>query len=432
MKKLVIVFSLAILLTLGFALFKKTYAQNTANCLKMDVNIQATNWPGGAVNVSCAGDNGPSGCVGSTASGSPGQTVTLDKCSCPPYADGCLQASFPAQCNEVFSGPRCGTNGNVINPTITLNCPAPPNNPPSCQVGASCGQNECSIINCNKAYPRKFDSNCNCVVDQSTQVDDNSCTQAVTCPSGTPPTSTPPTSTPPTNTPPTSTPPTTTPPISTPTVTNPPVTQPPTPTPTPTPPFNEAMCKCDSIDFTPITLGQKTTITAYGKVEGTDTQFAKIPSFKFAFYAGNDTSANALQRQTVTTTQIENTQTKARYKAVWELLIPNNLDPKKTYRIQGVPSCVKKTAAVSYPINPTVAVLAATDENTGFFASIAKFFAGIFGRSNNNSTNEVSVQDTANVPNQQSNLQIGTFKPLIASRETDANNCSFIRLQFAQ
>lgn len=426
MKFFSIILSFFVLLLI-LALFPPiTNAQNTANCLKMDVKIEASNWPGGTVNVWCAGDTGQN-CTGSNKSGTPGETVQLDRCSCPPYADGCLEASFPAQCTEVISGPRCGTNGNTINPTITVNCPAPPNNPPACQVGATCGQNECSIINCNKAYPRKFDSNCNCVVDQSTQVDDTSCTQAVTCPSGTPPTSTPPTSTPPTLTPPT-----TTPPISTPTVTNPPVTQPPTPTPTPTPPFNEAMCKCDSIDFTPITLGQKTTVTAYGKVEGTDTQFAKIPSFRFAFFAGNDTSANALQRQTVTTTQIENTQTKARYKAVWELQIPSTLDAKKVYRIQATPSCVRKTAAIALPVNPTTAVLAATDENTGFFSSIVKFFAGLFGRSNPPQEPEAAVQDSANTPNQQPNLQIGTFKPLIATKETDANNCSFIRLQFAQ
>jgi len=192
------------------------------------------------------------------------------------------------------------------------------------------------------------------------------------------------------------------------------------------------MCKCDNIEFTPITLGQKTTITAFGKVEGTDTQFAKIPSFRFAFYGGTDAGANVLQRQTVTATQIENTQTKARYQAVWELQIPNNLDASKVYRIQATPSCVRKTASLPPPVNPTTAVLAATDENTGFFASIAKFFAGLFGGSREEQEEGASVQDTVAVPTQQPNLQIGTFKPLIATKGTDANNCSFIRLQFAQ
>ncbi len=414
MKKLLFLSSSFLFLFLLIAFPPKTDAQNLANCLKMNVNIQATNWPGGTVNVSCAGDNGPSGCVGSSNSGTPGQTVPLDKCSCPPYADGCLQASFPAQCTEVISGPRCGTNGNVIDPTITVNCPEQKKEEPKCTVGEVCGANECSTINCNKAYQRKRDKDCNCVIDQSTQVDDNSCTQAVTCP--TPPTTTPTVTT--TTTPPVTT---TTPPVTT---TTPPVS--------PTPPFNETMCKCENIEFTPITLGQKTTITAFGKVEGTDTQFAKIPSFNFIFYAGTDTSATAIQRQTVAATQIENTVTKARYKAVWELLIPSNLDASKIYRIQAKPTCVKKTAAIAPPINPTSAVLAAKDENTGFFAQLARFFANLFGGSKDSTSEEATVQDTASIQSQQSNLQIGTFQPLIATKQSDANNCSFIRLEFAK
>lgn len=114
-----------------FSLFStKVNATDLSQCLHMNVHVSATNWPGGApISATCDGDTGPSGCWSDSGSTSPNGTISLMKCSCPPYASGCVNiptASFPPSCTYNLSGPTCGVNTNTIDMYLTFTCPAPP------------------------------------------------------------------------------------------------------------------------------------------------------------------------------------------------------------------------------------------------------------------------------------------------------------------
>ena len=239
-------------------------------------------------------------------------------------------------------------------------------------------------------------------------------------PTATPPTATPPTRTPPTSVPPTSVPPTSVPPSPTPTATA---------TPSPTPPFDEAMCKCDSLDFTSIALGMTTNITAYGKVTGTDTKYAKIPSMTFKFFQGNGTVVNEIQKATINTTVVEQSNSLVKYQAVWALNLPTSLDTTQTYRIQAKPDCSRK--AVMLNASPTTVVLAASDSQptVSFWGRISSFFSGLFGGGTSGKVNTAvpaSVSPTM-TQQQKRQLQLKTFTPATG---ISTDNCSFIKFNF--
>jgi hypothetical protein len=204
------------------------------------------------------------------------------------------------------------------------------------------------------------------------------------------------------------------------------------------------MCKCDGIQSSAFIVGQSVKVTGFGKVEGTDQQYAKIPTFTFKFSeapSGSSTSINVLNSGTVNSSIAVQNANMTRYSGIWDFTVPANLDTSKTYRIQQVPNCVKNTAAVFNP-NPTSVVLGASTENKGFFADLVSFVKSLFGIKEQSTTNNPTpqaVEQNTNVtynatqnasvtPDQ--NLQLKTFRPANVTEEKDANNCSFLKVTF--
>jgi hypothetical protein len=191
------------------------------------------------------------------------------------------------------------------------------------------------------------------------------------------------------------------------------------------------MCKCDQLDFSNLSLGTTAKITAYGKVEGENTNYAKIPTMTFTFYeSAGGTNVNIVKKETVPTTQIENTPTLARYEAIWNLELPLYLDTSKTYRIQAKPDCSRLTAAI-YNAYPTRAVLATEDAKpVSIWDRIVAFFTSLFGV---RETPPTSVNVNAPTPTptlteaQKRQLQLGTFIP---AEGIATDNCSFVRFNF--
>jgi hypothetical protein len=208
----------------------------------------------------------------------------------------------------------------------------------------------------------------------------------------------------------------------------------PTNTPTPTqPPFDNSMCTCDGLNFTPIILGTPVNVTAYGKVLGVNKNYAKIPSFTFTFYQSppNSTQAKKLDSKQVNTTVIEDTTAYTRYQAIWALNLPTTLDQTQTYRIQAHPDCSRK-AAVGF-FDTSKVVLGAETKQLSFFDKIALFIANLFG--GNKAQNMAQVSGPTATPTltaqQKRNLQLGTFTPATnVTTGKDADNCTFVKFNF--
>lgn len=203
-----------------------------------------------------------------------------------------------------------------------------------------------------------------------------------------------------------------------------------TPTPSPTPfPFDESMCKCDGLDYTSIALGTTTSITAYGKVLGENKNYAKIPTFTFKFFQGSGTVVTEIKKETINSAVVEETAEKTRYKAVWPLDLPANLDTTQTYRIQAKPNCARKTAFLSNPVLNNRVVLATQDAPAqGFLARIVSFFAELFGISNNTANVSGDPTPTPTLTlEQKKQLQLKTFIP---AKGVSTDNCSFIKFNF--
>lgn len=204
----------------------------------------------------------------------------------------------------------------------------------------------------------------------------------------------------------------------------------PTATPTP-PPFNDSMCTCDGLDYTPISVGNNTTITAYGKVLGINKDYAKIPSMTFRFFKGSDPTKQELIKEEKINTQAPITLAdKVQYKAIWNLLIPSNLDTASVYRIQAKPTCSRKAAAAFFSPQNTV-VLAAETKNLSFLDRFVAFFTGLFqgSRPQNNSAAPAATPTLTN--NQRKNLQLQTFRPATkVEKLQDQDNCTFLRFSF--
>lgn len=201
----------------------------------------------------------------------------------------------------------------------------------------------------------------------------------------------------------------------------------PTLTPTPTPPFSEDMCKCDGIENTGLALGQKSTITAYGKVTGDDTKYAKIPNMTFFLYKGNDQNVTIVdQSQPIATTIVTDQPTLTRYKADWDITLAANLDTSATYRIQAKLNCSRKAAAAFDSTN--TAVMGTSTSNPSFFDRIYGFFAGLFGGGSKTTSPTISESPTT-TPKPQAKgdqLKLGTFRPTkILER-----SCTFIKFGF--
>ena len=497
-------FGLIILMIIGFFVVgffsispKQAVAQNLAYCLRMELQTQVEGeWPGGTIRVSCDGDTGIN-CRGTSTSVTPGKSVILDNCSCPPYAPGCID--IPAEditkkgCTSQLTGPSCGTNGNTIKPVLKIVCKKPPSPTPvssclnknpdgtanECVSGSACRTGQvpkpdgdwacknggygdvCCTIKptatpTTPAEQTCPNNSCYSIARRGTQCQINgnlsgtwqlsssggSCSQGGTfcfdCvpnPTGSP-SATP--SLTPTQPPGVTQPPVvTTPPTQPPGVTQPPiVTTPPTPTPDVT-----AMCKCDQMNVQQIVAGQPIQVEAFAKVEGQDTSKAEVQGMNFRIYEGNPASGNnipVIERATRPVSIVSNTQTLVRYRSDWTVnpQIKNGVE----YRIQAVPNCVQKTAALQQQTQR--AVLAERDENIGFFGQIKNFFAGIFGGGdeieNNNEGLQIAEEDQGpfsfitNFFKPQTNnggkqLQIDSFTP--AQMEKEACNIMKFKIE---
>jgi len=160
MKKII---KLNLLIFLGFLFFLifpgSVNAQNLSNCLTIKGKFTATNWTGGSVTVSCQGDSGPSGCTGESQTVQPGGSYELKKCSCPPYADGCLKVQgTPNACSLSDISKYCGTNKNKITGDFQISCPAPtPSSPPGvCTPGDTRTDPNCRVCDPNGQWQKDY------------------------------------------------------------------------------------------------------------------------------------------------------------------------------------------------------------------------------------------------------------------------------------
>lgn len=96
MKKIVGILVLILILIISINKISKAATPSNQQCLVITGHFYATgNWPANAtIDVGCDGDGGSLGCNGGTPKTiRPGQDFVLDKCSCPPYANGCLKVA---------------------------------------------------------------------------------------------------------------------------------------------------------------------------------------------------------------------------------------------------------------------------------------------------------------------------------------------------
>lgn len=217
----------------------------------------------------------------------------------------------------------------------------------------------------------------------------------------------------------------------------------PPPAPTPTPDFNNAMCKCDQMNVGQISLGQPIQVEAFAKVEGQDTSKAVVKGMKFRIYEGNASAGRVRElpeKGDQPVTIVDNTPSLVRYRAEWTA--NPTLKVNEEYRIVATPDCQAKTAAIQADTQRVV--LAARDENVGFFGQIINFFAGLFGRGSEPENEGVQIaEEESGGPLQaignffrpqqnqrQDQLQLGTFTP--AQMEKEACNIMKFKFSFTQ
>ena len=113
---------LALLLGYFLLVLPKFQTVYAVGCLTRKVTFITDSWSGGTITVKCYGDNpvGPNNCGGNTVTLSPGESKSMNNCSCstPPgnAADGCLHITSkpPPGCKVVILGgdhSSCGENG---------------------------------------------------------------------------------------------------------------------------------------------------------------------------------------------------------------------------------------------------------------------------------------------------------------------------------
>lgn len=154
------------------------------------------------------------------------------------------------------------------------------------------------------------------------------------------------------------------------------------PTPTPTPSFNPAMCKCDEIEASSaIIAGGNVTFSAFGKVEGEDTNYARFTGMSFNLLASDGGTGGDVIKGSqgpVDVSVVEETANMVRYQSDWTVQIPSNIDPNKTYAVTATPNCERKTSAQTQS-QPTVLGEETESKQTSFFGKIVNFFSSLFG-----------------------------------------------------
>lgn len=204
------------------------------------------------------------------------------------------------------------------------------------------------------------------------------------------------------------------------------------------PPFNEAMCKCDGIDTSALVPGQPARFMAFGKVEGSDTKVAEITSMVFHFATVNADGTGTKdvpgvpKSGPIPVEVISTTPTLVRYRAVWKITIPANLDPKLTYTVfVEHPVCHQKTAQVAYSVNVSQerGVLAASAQ-PDFWQGLKNWICQTFNVGCNASSNQNPPSGNQATPNPSAKdlLQLKTLNPAKVLNK----DCTLVRFKFSE
>ncbi len=145
MKKLLFLFVFILLFIFAHKLSFAANRVTDQRCLTITGKFTAKNWTGGPMMVGCNGDAG-NVCKGQLQKVRPGQTFTLTKCSCPPFASGCLVIGknlkleknnqgrprvkvigkkVPDKCTLTHKKNVCGVNSQAINANFNVKCNVP-------------------------------------------------------------------------------------------------------------------------------------------------------------------------------------------------------------------------------------------------------------------------------------------------------------------
>jgi len=193
------------------------------------------------------------------------------------------------------------------------------------------------------------------------------------------------------------------------------------------------MCKCDGLEIGQVAAGQDLKVTAYGKVEGSDTSYANIKSYRFFVAKGDlgSTDITIFNKSGPIAAQILSTsQNLVRSKAEWTFKFPANPEVGKEYRIWNDIQCEKKTASslIASSGKTSQNVLAESTKNESLVQKFLNFVLGIFGKSAKPEEKPdgflVTTQSEDN-----SQLQLGTFKfgRIIPDPETA---CYMVKITF--
>lgn len=186
----------------------------------------------------------------------------------------------------------------------------------------------------------------------------------------------------------------------------------------PPPPFDESMCECDGMEHTDIIPGQKTTITAYSKVVGSNVNLAEVTGTKFTFGQSSPGYHSAIQANRPVEIAV-NTPSLVRYKSTWVVDIPANPVQNVPYVISAQAQCKKKAN-----------VLGVTTQRTAsFIDDLVSFFRNLFGiRSASESTASAPpppLTSTATAGEGGQQLQLRVLKPTLIV-EAQCHSIEFI------
>lgn len=210
----------------------------------------------------------------------------------------------------------------------------------------------------------------------------------------------------------------------------PPPTHTPTPsvtnTPTPTPfPFSEDMCKCDGMEIGQVTSGQDVLVTAYGKVEGENTAYARITSYSFFAAKGDAGSPDITifnRSGPIAADIVSTSQNLIRSKANWTLKFPASPEPGKEYRVWNTIKCEPNTTTSSTA--STGESIPVKSSSQTLFQRVVSFFFGLFNWRNSSKT-----EDAQTIQSENDQLQLDTFK-LGRIVPDPATACYMVKIRF--
>lgn len=181
--------------------------------------------------------------------------------------------------------------------------------------------------------------------------------------------------------------------------------------PTPTPDFDNSMCKCDGMSVTALSSGRPFTVTAKGKVVGTDTTKAVLTGFVYRLFEGNTRLTETAQ---IPASVTSSSPTLVNYTGKWNYTMPSSVKKGVEYRIQAVIKCKPKATAMG----GVSAVMGESTSSNTFFAGISSFVKDLVYRIQSlpMRSSQIASEDT---------LQLQTFNPMQITEST----CSFIKFK---